>query len=587
MGKAAPSGASYVLGINYRPLGENDVGHHPAAVLLKNGDIVAMCQEERFARIKEAPGLFPIRAIQFCLDRAGISASDLEAVAWNWSPMLSAERSKRRRGAVAGQFATAAQFALRHTPARRFSSLISSSLLPERVVGQLQSQLLYWLGLNSDVPLLCFDHHLAHAASAYYASGMTRATIVTWDCWGDQLSGMIAVGEDSNITVLEEMPFERFSIGKLNDFVYEFLRTSEKGNLMGLAPYGSPTGLLKDLADTEALTMRMDLLGQFAPFPEEFVRRAGQPRRPGEPLEQQHKDLTADLQRVIETFGMKIVEKAVAMTGIRDICFAGGCALNATLNGKIGRSGLVDRVFVQPEAGDAGGALGAAYLGHLGLGGSVAKKELTHAYWGPEFTNEEIIEQLETVKVPFEVLGNEEIAPCIAEMLADEKIVGWFQLGAEWGPRALGARSIIADPRRQEIRDRVNSAVKYRDWWRPFAPSMLAEAAGDYLDGSFWAPFMIVTFPVLPDRLKEIAGVTHEDGTTRPQMVKRETNPRYYDTIRAFGERTGVPMVLNTSFNLKGEPLVNTPRDALRTFFSSGLDTLIMNNILVRKQESY
>jgi carbamoyltransferase len=573
----------YILGLNYRPLSGMDIGHHPAAVLLRDGEVVAMCEEERFVRVKEAPGLFPIQAIQFCLTRAGIGVHDLTAVGWNWSPEKASERSQREKGPVVGNLASVLRLALRHTPLRTFAPALANGFLPERVTNELRSQLLYWLGLGSRVPVLCFDHHLAHAASAFYASGFSKATIVTWDCWGDHLSGMIARGDGSAIEVIEEMPFSRFSIGKLNDFVYEFLRTSEKGNLMGLAPYGTPTGLLDGLVDAQQLTMRMDLLAQHAPFPAQFLGKAGQPRRPGEPIEQRHKDLAADLQKHIETFGMRIVEAAVRDAGPRDICFAGGCALNATLNGKIGRSGLVDRVFVQPEAGDAGGALGAAYLTHLHSGQPLAPRELTHVYWGPEFTNDQIIEQVKLVKVPHEVLDDAEIAPRISEMLAQQMIIGWFQLGSEWGPRALGARSIIADPRHEEMRDRVNSAIKYRDWWRPFAGSMLAEAADEYLEGSFYAPFMIVTFPVREHHVRDIAGVIHRDGTTRPQMVRREINPRFYDTIKAFGERTGVPVILNTSFNLKGEPMVNTPRDALRTFFSSGLDALIMNNVLVRK----
>lgn len=580
------SNDTYVLGINYRPLTQMDIGHHPAAVLLKNGEIVAMCEEERFVRIKEAPGLFPLQAIQFCLARAGITGQDLTAVGWNWNPVKAAERSKRRQPAVLQGLATTMQFGLRHTPLRSLAPQLPRGLLPERAVDDLRSQLLYWLGINSHTPVFSFDHHLAHAASAFYASGLTKATIVTWDCWGDHLSGLIARGEGPKIDVIEELPFARFSIGKLNDFVYDFLRTSEKGNLMGLAPYGTPRGLLDQLVDVDSLSMRMDLLAQNAPFPEAFTRQAGAQRRPGDALEQRHKDLAADLQCHIEAFGMKIVKMALAATGIPDMCFAGGCALNATLNGKIGRSGLVNRMFIQPEAGDAGGALGAAYLAHLELGYPLARCELKHAYWGPSFTNEEIIEQVELVKVPYEILPEADIAPCMSQLLIDQKIVGWFQTGSEWGPRALGARSIIADPRREEIRDRINEAIKYRDWWRPFAPSMLAEVADEYLEGAFSAPFMIVTFPVRQQHVHDVAGVTHRDGTTRPQMVTREVNPRYYDTIKAFGERTGVPLILNTSFNLKGEPIVNTPRDALRTFFSSSLDVLLMNNVLIRKPRS-
>ena len=574
---------TWVLGINYRPLAGHDVGHHPAAVLLRDGDIFAMCEEERFVRVKEAPGLFPLQAILFCLGRAGIRGDALAAIGWNWDPAKAAERSRRRRGLVGRTAVGVARLGLRHTPLRVLGGALANGFLPERVTGHLRSELLYWLGLDGRIPLFCFDHHLAHAASAFHASGFARATVVTWDCWGDHLSGLVARGDGEQIEVIEEMPFERFSIGKLNDFVFEFLRTSEKGNLMGLAPYGTAQGLLDDLVDVEHLRMRMDLLAQHAPFPEAFTRRAGAPRRPGDELEQRHKDLAADLQRAIEAFGMKIVAGAIAATGERDVCFAGGCALNATLNGKIGRSGMVGRVFVQPEAGDAGGALGAAYLAHQALGHPLPRRELEHVYWGPSFSSAEIEKQLDTVKVPYERLPAMQIPEYTSEAIADGKIVGWFQLGSEWGPRALGARSILADPRREETRDRVNRAVKYRDWWRPFAASMLAEAADDWLVEPFFAPFMIVTFPVEARRRGEIAAVMHRDGTTRPQMVRREVNPAYYDTIDAFGRRTGVPMVLNTSFNLKGEPMVNTPRDALRTFFSSGLDLLVLNDVVVRK----
>jgi len=576
----------YVLGLNYRTLAGNDIGHHPAAALLRNGEVVAMCEEERFVRIKEAPGRFPLHAIRFCLDRAGITPQDLSAVGWNWDPAIASQRSRREKGLFLRGGASAVQFGLRHTPLRRFAPLLANGFLPERVIGDLQSQLLYWVGLGGQVPVFCFDHHLAHAASTFFASGFDKAAVMTWDCWGDHLSGVIARGDGTRLEVVEEIPFSQFSIGKLNDFVYEFLRTSEKGNLMGLAPYGRPRGLLDGLVDLENLSMRMDLLAQRAPFPAEFLGRAGAPRRTGDPLEERHKDVAADLQRVIEAFGMRLVQRALELTGERNICFAGGCALNATFNGKVGRSGLVEGVFVQPEAGDAGGALGAAYLAHQKLGRALPRRELKHAYWGPSFTTDEIVDQIKMAKVPYEILRESEVSDCVSEMLIRQEIVGWFQLGSEWGPRALGARSIIADPRREEIRDRVNTAVKYRDWWRPFAPSMLAEAADEYLDGAFFAPFMIVTFPVKKGREEEVKGVMHLDGSTRPQMVERAVNPVYYDMIKQFGQRTGTPMVLNTSFNLKGEPMVNTPRDALRTFFSSGLDALVMNNVLVRKGRS-
>jgi carbamoyltransferase len=573
----------YVLGINYRPLGAMEIGHHSAAALLVDGVPVAMCEEERFVRIKEAPGRFPLNAVQYCLERAGITIHDLSAIGWNWDPAGSTERRKGQRSPTARTLSSLAQFAFRNTPLRAFESAVTDGVLPERVVKKLRSELLYWFNVGSEPPVFCFDHHLAHAASAFYPSGLEKSTVITWDCWGDHLSAMVALGDGSKLSIVEEIPFSQMSIGLLNDFVYEFLRTSEKGNLMGLAPYGTPQGYLDNLANVEKLTMRMDLLSQHAPFPESFTKIAGKPRRPGEPLEQRHKDLAADLQRKIDSFGMKIAYSAIESTGERNLCLAGGCALNAALNGKLGRSGKVDTLFVQPEAGDAGGALGAAYLAHLELGKPLKRTPMRHAYWGPSYTNEQIVEQLDIVKVPYEKLTDDEIAPTVSDLIANGNIVGWFQLGSEWGPRALGARSILADPRKEEIRDRVNLAIKYRDWWRPFAPSMLAEEAPNYIEGSFFAPFMIVTFPIKQAHASEMAGVTHLDGSTRPQMVQRDINPRYYDMIQAFGKKAGVPMVLNTSFNLKGEPMVNSPRDALRTFFSSGLDALVMNNVLVKK----
>ena len=572
----------YVLGINYRPLGSMDIGHHSAAALLKNGVPIAMCEEERFVRIKEAPGRFPLQAIQFCLQKAGITFRDVTAVGWNWDPVSSMERGIKKRGAVVRGVSGLAGFGLRNTPLKSISSAFNDGIFPERVIQKLKSSILYWFGVT-DVPVLAFDHHLSHAASAFYASGFEKSTIITWDCWGDHLSGSISLGSNGDIEVIEEIPFSRMSIGLLNDFVYEYLRTSEKGNLMGLAPYGKPKGFLDDLVDTDKLTMRMDKLAQTAPFPESFLKKAGPPRRLGDEIEQRHKDLAAELQIKIETIGMKLTKQAVEATGEANLCLAGGCALNATMNGKIGRSGMVKELFIQPEAGDAGGALGAAFLAYRKLGHVVPRFEMRHAYWGPSYTNDEIIEQLEIVKLPYEFVPDNDLPDVVSGMLANDKIMGWFQQGSEWGPRALGARSIIADPRKEEIRDRVNVAIKYRDWWRPFAPSMLAEEANEYLEGGFPSRFMVLTFPVAKKHESEMKGVTHLDGSTRPQTVERDVNPRYYDMIRAFGKKAGVPMVLNTSFNLKGEPMVNSPRDALRTFYSSGLDALIMNNILVVK----
>ncbi|HLL70682.1 MAG TPA: carbamoyltransferase C-terminal domain-containing protein, partial [Pyrinomonadaceae bacterium] len=438
------------------------------------------------------------------------------------------------------------------------------------------------------IPFFRVDHHLSHAASAYYASGFQEATVITWDGSGDGLSATISHGKDGKLKVLEERL--DFSIGEVYWTVHKFLKLSDEGSLMGLAGYGKPQNFFKGLVDADRLYMDLNHISRpggtsetWIGYHPSLVERLGPPRLPDEPLEDRHRDIAADLQKLVEDFGFSFMRRAIEMTGCRNVAFAGGVALNAVMNGKIARSGLVDNIFIQPEAGDAGGALGAAYMGYQRLGYDLQPKAMEHAYWGIGFTDEEIEAALAITKVRYEKVTREELVETVASELADKKIVGWFQGRAEWGPRALGARSILADPRDREMNLRVNAAVKYRDDWRPFAPSMIEEVAGEYMEGAMYAPFMIMTFPVKEEKKKDIAAVVHVDGTTRPQTVRRTVNPLYYDMIKRLGEKTGVPVVMNTSFNLKGEPVVNSPRDALRTFFSSGLDVLALGNFIIRK----
>ena len=321
---------------------------------------------------------------------------------------------------------------------------------------------------------------------------------------------------------------------------------------------------------------------------EEFVPalrpRLGPPRLDSQPLDDHHRSIAADVQDVIERFGFRLVRDGVARTGYRRLCVAGGVGLNAIMNGKLGRSDLIDELFLQPNAGDGGTALGAAYVAYQRLGHEVPRKRMEHVYWGKGYTREELTEVLDRIGIAYEVVPDADIPDVVSQLLLEERVVGWFQGRAEWGPRALGSRSIIADVRDRKMLQKVNAVIKYRDEWRPFAPSMCEEEAPQYLEGCFYSPFMITTFPVVEARKKDIAAVIHIDGTTRPQMVRRALNPLYYDTIRAFGKRTGVPAVLNTSFNLKGEPIVNSPADALRTFYSSGMEALLLGNFLVRKK---
>jgi carbamoyltransferase len=278
---------------------------------------------------------------------------------------------------------------------------------------------------------------------------------------------------------------------------------------------------------------------------------------------------------------MTLARAAVAKTGSRNLCLAGGVALNSKANGKILSSGAIDRIFIQPAASDDGACLGAALAPYLDGGGQLPLRKMRHAYLGPESTDAEIEKVLQTYKIRAKRVSDP--ASAAAEMLAGGKILGWFQGRMEFGPRALGARSILADPRDPEMNVKVNNAVKFREWWRPFAPSMLAESAGEYIESATDSPFMILTAQVRPEKRKTIPSVTHVDGSARPQTVERDVNPLYWRLIHEFGARTGVPVVMNTSFNLRGEPIVCTPTDAIRTFFSSGMDALIIGNFVVEK----
>lgn len=580
----------YVLGISGKfNLVSGGDGHHPAAALLKDGEIVALASEERFVRVKYAIGFFPYYSVKFCLDTAGITLDQVDAIAWSNNPYLAAERW------IAANNTTVKKLAYSFTRTLRKSkngiskglNFFDISLKPwqEEENEKAGFRIKFQTDINK-IPFYCIDHHQSHAASAYYASGFEEATIITWDGSGDGLSATISHGKNGKLTLLEER--SDFSIGEIYWAIHRYLQLSDEGSLMGLAGYGKPQGTFDKIASAEKLQMdfskiRHPVVGPNIGDSQGLIEWLGRPRQEDDEIEERHKTIAADLQKLVEDFGFSFLKRALEMTKCRNVVFAGGVALNATMNGKFARSGLVDKIFIQPEAGDAGGSLGAAYMGYVNLGYDVKPKEMQHIYYGIGYTDDEIQKALDIVKVKYRKLSRENLIERVAGLLADQKIIGWFQGRGEWGPRALGARSILGDPRDREMLYKVNAAVKYRDGWRPFAPSMLEEAADEYLEGAVYAPFMIMTFPVREEKKHLIPAVVHVDGTTRPQMVRREINPLYYDMIKRFGEKTGIPIVMNTSFNLKGEPVVNSPRDAVRTFYSSGLDALAIGNFLIEK----
>ncbi len=579
----------YVLGVSGKNSAASSDAHHPAAALLKDGEIVALAEEERFIRVKYALGRFPYNAVKFCLDTAGITLDRVDAIAWSNDPYLAIDRWI----AVSNTLVKKLAYGFTKTISRSRNGFkkglvfFDQSLKPWQEVESQKAGFAVNFQTNiDDKPFFCIDHHHSHAASAYYASGFDEATVVTWDGSGDGLSATISHGKNGKLTILEER--NDFSIGEVYWAIHKFLQLSDEGSLMGLAGYGTPRGTFDDITDAEKLRMDFSRIsrpsvGFGMGYCKALTDWLGKARQAEDEIEDWHKSVAADLQKLVEDFGFSYLRHALEMTKCRNVVFAGGVALNATMNGKFVRSGLVDKVFVQPNAGDAGGALGAAYMGYVKLGHELAPREMPHAYWGLGFTDDEIATALDIVKVKYTKLTREELIESVAALLADGKIVGWFQGRAEWGPRALGARSILGDPRDREMLYKVNAAVKYRDGWRPFAPSMLEEAADEYLEGAVYAPFMIMTFPVREEKKHLIPAVVHVDTTTRPQMVRRDVNPLYYDLIKRFGEKTDVPVVMNTSFNLKGEPVVNSPRDAVRTFYSSGLDALAIGNFLIEK----
>ena len=353
---------------------------------------------------------------------------------------------------------------------------------------------------------------------------------------------------------------------------------------MGLAPYGKAGVDLSVFIDAEASPYKVHarklVANGTAPFAE-MVRLFGPRRVPESDIDERHKDVAWAVQDACENTMMSVVKMAIEKTKSRNVCLAGGVALNSKANGKIVASGLVEKFFVQPAASDDGAALGAALAPYMDNGGRLPMRAMRHAYLGPAFDDEVIENALRTYKLKYTRLND--VAATAAELLSNGKILGWFQGRMEFGPRALGSRSILADPRDPEMNAKVNNAVKFREWWRPFAPSMKKEAAGEYLESAEDSPFMILTAQVRAEKRGVIPSVTHVDGSARPQTVEKEINPLYWRLIDEFGKRTGVPVIMNTSFNLRGEAIVHTPTDAIRTFFSSGMDALVIGSFLVEK----
>ncbi len=591
-------------------LGISAFYHDSAACILKEGKIIAAAQEERFTR-KKHDANYPYNAIEFVLKYADLKLSDVDKIVFFEKPFLKFERLLETYVAFAPKgfhsFAKAMPIWIKE-------KLFQKNLLFNNLKNHDQNY-------KSDENIFFSDHHLSHAASAFYPSPFKEAVVLTADGVGEWATTTVAVGNENNLEIKKEIHFPH-SLGLLySAFTYYtgFKVNSGEYKLMGLAPYGKPIyvdkiKLLVDIKDDG--TFRLDqsyfnyatgLTMTNARFNNLFGQK---PRNPNiEKINQFHMDIAASIQKVTEEIMIKLAKAIRKEYNIKNLCLAGGVALNCVANGKILKEKIFDNIWIQPAAGDAGGSLGAALaLWYLEYGN---KRELNFAdemngsYLGNEFSQKEIEKELKDIGANFEVFEYEQLINSTSELLSNEKAIGWFQGRMEFGPRALGSRSILGDPRSDKMQKNLNLKVKFRESFRPFAPSILREDLSEWFEINEDSPYMLFVANInqekkikmtdeqqklfgiekLNVKRSEIPAVTHVDYSARIQTVTKNTNNRYYDLISKFKEKTGCPIIVNTSFNVRGEPIVNTPKDAFNCFMGTNLDFLVIGNCILDKKK--
>ena len=585
--------------------------HDSAVALVADGEIVAAAQEERFTRKKHDAG-FPRHALEYCLAEAGVSLDQVDLVAFYDKPFLKFERLLETYLAFAPRGFESFKMAI---PIWLREKLFLKDLLHNQLKQHRPD-------FDWDKGLVFSEHHLSHAASAFFPSPFSSAAVLTLDGVGEWATSSLALGRDNRLEVIKEIHFPH-SLGLLySAFTYYigFKVNSGEYKLMGLAPYGEPryAGVILDkLVDLKADgSFRLDLdyfnycVG-LTMTNSRFDALFGQPpRTPERLLTPFHMDIAASVQRVTEEILLRMTRAVARETGERNLCLAGGVALNCVANGKVLRDAQFENIWIQPGAGDAGGAIGAAlgayhlYRGqprrpHAGLDG------MRGSYLGPQFAQPEIENRLQVAGAKFDVIDDAAVIAQAVDALAAQKALGWFQGRMEFGPRSLGARSILGDPRSPGMQKLLNLKVKYRESFRPFAPAVLREDVSDWFELDHDSPYMLLVAGVKPERRRamteaesklfgidklnvprsDIPAVTHIDYSARVQTVHRETNPRFHELLGAFKQRTGCPVLVNTSFNVRGEPIVCTPEDAFRCFMGTDLDLLVVGRALLRKDQ--
>lgn len=592
---------TYILGISA-------FYHDSAAAVLCNGEIIAAAQEERFTR-KKADASFPIEAIKFCLNYAGIKISDINEIVFYDKPILKFDR-------ILASYLHTAPLGI-----RSFLKAIPLWLREKLwIEDQIKKDLMY------EKDILFTQHHQSHAASAFYPSPFNEAAILTVDGAGEWATTAVSLGKGNKLDILETLEFPH-SLGLLySAFTYYcgFKVNSGEYKLMGLAPYGKPIykeKILNNLVQVNtdgsiSLNLKFfNFISGLKMINKKFCKLFGMPpRRPEEPLTQFYMDIAASIQEITNEIIVAMAKHAKELTGCKNLCFAGGVALNCSANNVLAKSGIFENIFIQPAAGDAGGALGAALYAHYALHGNIRNPQNNNDVipqlpgLGPDFSPEEIEKLLKHYGLNYKKMSDDDLYKYCAEKLNDQQIIGWFQGRMEFGPRALGYRSIIADPRSADMQKKMNLKIKFRESFRPFAPAVMEDFADEYFDipssSKYLTPYMLTTTQILRKHLKNVESfdstenkisllgidrstinaVTHLDGSARVQVVREKDNPKFYKLLREFYRQTKMPMVVNTSFNVRGEPIVCTPQDALYCFFASNIDILVLECFILEKR---
>ncbi len=560
-------------------LGLND--SNSAAAIIRGGKLIAMAREERFDRIKFSDS-YPTKAVNYCLKEAGVKLKEVDHVVFAWNPGHELEPQDSAA-------------AIRYH--KHFLHYIPNNLLRHiggdkrnKRIANISQQIDF---LEGAINVHFLPHHPCHAASAFFVSPYEKAAVLTIDAYGDDVTSEFFIGDGNRIISIGSTMYPH-SMGQVYAAVTQYLgyrANSDEWKVMGLAPYGKQeyynqfSKLIRFDSKRGSLYFDLDYFKYYIWHPrrysDEFVEMFGPERQPDEELNERHMNIAASFQKRVEDVVLEMCNYLYEKTGLKNLCLAGGVCMNSSMNGRILTDSPFDNVWIQPSADDAGASLGACFYYWNQVLSKDRQFVMEHDYWGPGFNNDQIKETLDDALVQYEYI--EDIEQEAAKAIAANKIICWFQGRMESGQRALGNRSILADPRDPKMKDKINKLVKHREWYRPFAPSVTEEAQTRFFNSAYPSPYMQMVYPIKEEARRLIPAVTHVDGTGRLQTVSRKTNPRYWKLIDEFGKITGISLVLNTSYNDNDEPIVCTPKEALRTFFGTGLHELYIGNYRVRK----